>query len=286
MNNQKLIKVAKQALEEYILDENIAILNEQINTILKAVQDDEDADVKGVLDLTLFLQLIERIVKDGLNKKRAEIEYIQIQRLIVHSEMLDAIEHQITISGVRGCYEGNKKICYLDQNIFTPYINDEEIKFQIPEGYVVAYSPAHIEELSKAPKEYHKKELANITEKLGDLEILFKDHAFILAYENPKYTYRRVNDGTRSRELAEQNKILEDRLEECILGEYRTNKKRQKYNSQNPDTFLMNHIELVDEILGKLGRTYRMADILKVNGSCDYHIINGYIHDLYMVLDV
>lgn len=286
MDNGKLIYISKKAIEKFILDGDTTELCRQWFIILAESLDNNDDNIDSRIDLMMFLQLMERIIKNGFNKQRAKIEYIQTQMMILHAEMLDAISRQKMIFGVRGDYKGNKKICYLDQNIFTPYINGEGISIEIPDDYQVVYSPVHIEEISKSPKEFHGKELKNISQKLNDLEILFRDDTAIVVYESPKIVYRRVNDGTKSRELAEEYKILQDQFEECVLGEYRTDKKRQEYNSKSPDTFLVEHVELVNEILCKMQRTYRLEDVMEVRGSKDYHIINQYIHDLYMVLDI
>ncbi len=286
MDNGELIYISQKAIEKFIIEGDTTELYRQWYTILEESLENNDDNIDSRIDLMMFLQLMERIIKNGFNKQRTKIEYIQIQMEMLRAEMLDVISQQKKIFHVRGDYEGNKKICYLDQNIFTPYINGDGISIEIPDDYLVVYSPAHIEEISKSPKEFHEKELKNISQKLNDLEVLFRDDTAVVVYESPKIVYRRVNDGTKSRELAEGYKILQDQFEECVLGEYRTDKKRQEYNSKNPDTFLIEHVDLVNEILCKMQRTYRLEDIMEVRGSNDYHIINQYIHDLYMVLDV
>ena len=286
MDNCELIDNSKKAIEEFILDGDTTGLYRQWCTILKDSLSNNDDDIDSRIDLMNFLYLMERIIKNGFNKQRAKIEYIQTQMGVLRAEMLDVMSQQKKIFQVRGAYEGNKKICYLDQNIFTPYINGNDIPIEIPNDYLVVYSPAHIEEVSKSPKEFHEKELNNISQKLNDLEILFRDDVAAVVYESPQIVYKRVNDGTKSRELAEDYKILQDQFEECILGEYRTDKRRQEYNSKSPDTFLVDHEDLVNEVLCKMHRTYRLQDIMEVNGSSDYRIINQYIHDLYMVLDI
>ena len=286
MSNEELIYISKKAIEKFIIEGDLAELYRQWYVILKEARKNIDNNTDSGIDLITFLQLTERIIKNGFDKQRAKIEYIQTQMGILQAEMLDAISQERKIFYIRGNYEGNKKICYLDQNIFTPYINGEDIPIEIPNDYLVAYSPAHIEEISKSPKEFHKKELKNISQKLSDLEILFRDDTAVVVYEKPQIVYRRVNDGTKSRELAEEYKILQDQFEECVLSEYRTSKKRQEYNSNNPDAFLETHEDLVNEILCKMQRAYRLEDIRAASGSNDYHIINRYIHDLYMVLDI
>lgn len=285
MDNKELLIISKEAIEKYILDEDTKELNRQWCTICYKSLTNNDNNIDSRLDLTFMLQLMEQIVKNDFNKERVKVEYIQTQMTILTSKMLNAFEHQRKIFGVRGDYKGDKKLCYLDQNIFTSYINGES-SIQMPDEYLVVYSPAHIEEINKSPKEFHEKEMNNISQKLNDLEILYRDNVAIAVYESPKFVYRRVNDETNSRELAEQYKILQDQFEECVFGEYRTDKKRQEYNSKNPDTFLIDHVELVNEILYKMQRSYTIEDIMEVKGMNDYNIINGYIHDLYMVLDI
>lgn len=207
---------------------------------------------------------------------------------IVQCGMLDAYEKQRSVFYIKKKYSGQFKTCYMDQNIFTQYIHDEISieELNIPKDYIIVYSPAHIEELSKAPKDYHKDELIEISNKIGDREILYVDDFPTIVEENPIYTYHRVNDKTKARELAEEYKILQDEFEELCLGNYRTSSKRKIYNSTDPDSFIKMHKEMVNEILRVMQRSYTLEDILKQKNICQYSLLNKYIHDLYTVLDI
>ena len=49
---------------------------------------------------------------------------------------------------------------------------------------------------------------------------------------------------------------------------------------------MIDHAELIDEVLAILEKGYKLEDVRKAKKSNNYQLISGYIHDLYMILDI
>ncbi len=58
-----------------------------------------------------------------------------------------------------------------------------------------------------------QEEIKLISEKTDNKEILFCKDDYVIFREHPRYCYRRVYDGLCDVELAKNNKILDDQIE-------------------------------------------------------------------------
>lgn len=247
----------------------------------------EDCCILFNCDDLIVLQVIERILEHKYEPKRAEIEYYQTLKMMNTAYMLDVLPFQITHMNGR-VTDHREPICYMDQNVFTRYIKDLDIGFEVPKGFIIPYSPAHIEEISESKRlDLQEMDIARIEEKTNNLEIIFNDEGDYTIYEErPLYCYKRAKDGTKDIELAKKAKLIDDRLFYLRFGNLSTEKWRQIYNSQNPDNFIINNKELVNDVLLKMNVSYKLEDI-KEKGNCnDYSVINRLIHDLYSVMDI
>ena len=238
------------------------------------------------IDDILFLHSIEIALKEQYNQKQMKLEYLDVLKSINTDKMIGAVLKQKP-AFVGEILEDSGPICYLDQNVFTPYIHGERMPFEIQGEYIIPYSPAHIIEMGQTrDKGLIQEELALVAEKTGNCEILFCDNDFVIFKEHPRYCFGRTYDGTEDVNFAKNDKILNDMIEDIRFEGYRTDKLRNIYNSQEPDHFLLNHRELVDEILKKLNISYNLKHIQE-HGNCnDYSILNGFIYSLYQVMDI
>ena len=276
-------KKYENAIKVFIENGNVDSLKESFSNFVTEL---EQSDIPYDLDDTLFLHTIEIAIKNGYSAKQMQSDYLGNLRAINTDKMIDSIMNQRNIFAGY-VVENHAPICYLDQNVFTPYIRGQEIGHSIPENFIIPYSPAHIIEIGQTrDTSIIDEELTLTWKKTDGLEILFRENSFVIFKEHPKTCYLRAYDETGDVLLAKEAKMLADRIEDVRFEGYRTNKLRDIYNSQDPDHFLINHRDLVDEILMKIAARYDLKYI-EENGNCnDYHVINGFIHNLYMVMDI
>lgn len=288
MNNESsLLHKTKEAINAFIQDANINALSRYYDSTINYIQSSADIDMTDFLDVIIYLKIIEDTIKNNDTPQKVISALLITEKTLNNADILDAIMRQDNTHNVTGFCESNKEICYLDQNIFTEYINDSlsSSTIAVIQDYLIPYSPAHIEELSKSPQEYHQDELNRISAKTNNIEILFVDGYLKLVYESPFDVYKRINDGTSSRELAEKGKLIDEECIQHFLGEYGTDKLRNIYNSQSPEEFIDAHAELIDTLFVKLNRTYRLTEINTNINPC-YSQLNSYIHDLYTIMDI
>lgn len=273
-----------KAFNAYFQDGDKGNLAIQFYYVNKMIRNNKDIVIEN--DDVVFLKLMESVLKDDYTKKEAELEYLYTLKSIVIDKMFISATTNVYYKNNIVLYTGTEKICYLDRNVFRPYINNEIINYEIPDGYIVPYSPALIEEIDKSRQEYHEPEMQRIREKTGCLEILFSSKdGFHICKEDPLDCYKRIN-GTSDRVLAEEAKLLDDKIQTIMFEGCNNEKDRIQYNNLNPDTFLLEHEDLVDKILKRKNVPYVLQDI-KENGNCnDYFTLNGYIHILYSVMDI
>jgi len=195
-------------------------------------------------------------------------------------------QKQLNINNITYYDSANRKICYMDYNMFVNLKNDTNFKKTIGiEDYVVPYSPAHIAEVFCNPKKdiFLEQDLNNISKKTDNIEILLdsKD-SYHLVKEDIFSCYERTGDDSFDIILATNQKLLDDIL--FRLNEKQTEKNRVIYNN-HPEDFFINYKEMVNRILNQKGLSYDL-DTIKENGNCcDYNSLNDYIHNLYFVLD-
>ncbi len=279
-------KKYEEAIKMFIEKGNLQKLSESYEYFISDLSNDCDSSERYDLDDRLLLNTIVIALKHSYTQKRMKLDYLAVLKNINTDKMIDAFGKQksvfdgkvINISG---------PICYLDQNVFTPYIHGEGIPIAIQEHCIIPYSPAHILEIGQtSDKDIVREEIALVSKQTDNQEILFRDNDFVVFQEHPRICYKRTYDGTGDVDLAKEDKILNDRLEDVLFDGYRTDKLRNTYNSQDPDHFLLNHRELVDKILEKMNVSYNLKYI-EENGNCnDYNVLNGFIHNLYQVMDI
>lgn len=272
------------ALSNYICTEDKMALQTAFTYIIGILQDESALKLFDLKDY-IFLKLMESSLERNYTKKETEIEYLLILKSINADIMLSVATLQNTIKNGT-VIKNHKKICYLDHNVFMSFIRGEKIDYEIPDDCIVPYSPAHIEEIDKSPLQYHQEELQKVREKTCNLEILFcADGGFCIFKEDPQFCYNRIHESL-DRILAEQEKLLDTRLQDLIFDGYGSIKNRIKFNSQKPETFLLEHESLVNDILLRKGLNYNLEHI-KTHGNCnDYNTINGFIHNLFSVMDI
>ncbi len=274
------------AIKNYIKYGNQCELNKSFYEFIEEQQKDISGSVSYDFDDMLLLHTIEISLKRNYTQQQMQGDYLAVIKSINTDKMINALMNQKP--KFRGCIKENKApICYMDQNIFTLYIHGEEIPYDVQEEYIIPYSPAHIIEIGQTKnKELIREELALTSEKTGDMEILFNKNDFVIYREHPETCYNRTYDGTGDVILAKDNKVLDDMIEDVQFDGYRIDKLRNIYNSQIPEHFLINHRELVDEILRKMNVPYNL-EYIEAHGNCnDYNVINGFIHNLYRVMDI
>lgn len=279
-------KKYEEAIKLYIETGNQQALAESFNCFIAELTNDSNGMILYDIDDILFLRSIEMALREEYNQKQMKLDYLVILKSINTDKMIDAVLKQKPVFAGE-ILERSGSICYLDQNVFTPYIHGAGIPFEIQGEYIIPYSPAHILEIGQtSDKDLIQEELALVSEKTENCEILFCGNDFVIFREHPRYCYGRVYDGTEDVNFAKNSKILNDMIEDIRFEGYRTDKLRYVYNSQEPDHFLLNHRELVDEILKKMGVSYNLKHIQE-NGNCnDYNVLNGFIHNLYRVMDI
>ena len=180
----------------------------------------------------------------------------------------------------------NRKICYMDYNMFVNLKDDSDFKKKLGiDDYVVPYSPAHIAEVFVNPKKdmYFKQDLNNISEKTGNVEILFNDAgSYQLVKEDVFSCFERTGDGSFDTVLATNQKLINEILFRLNHNEILNN--RKVYNNR-PESFFIDHKKEVNHILNLKGLSFDL-DSIKLSGNCnDYEFNNDYIHNLYFILD-
>lgn len=277
-------KKFEEAIKTYIENGDNNILH---STFLDGFRRLSESGNDQVLDIddSLFFNTIKLAIERNQTPKQVNLSYLHIKKAINTDKMIESLEKQKPKFGGH-IVENNAPICYLDQNVFTGFIHGESIGYSIPEGYIIPYSPAHILEIGQTrDKEIIKEELELTGVKTKNKEILFCDNKMVMFIEDPLYCYKRTYDGTDDINLAKEDKIINNEIEKIRFGKYRTDKLREIYNSQDPDHFLINHRETVDEILGQL-TGYDLSYFEKNIDSNVYTELNSAIIDLFRVMDI
>ena len=206
------------ALEEYFQDNDKCKLAIANNYIVSVIRNNKTLAIDN--DDYTFLNLIENILKNEYDKKQAQLNYFFTFKSLIHSQMIESLSKQKK-PRYGEAFTEIKIICYLDKNVFTRFINDKSINFIFPADCIVPYSPAHIEEIDKSIEEFHEQELQKIRDKTGSLEVVFNTTGGYCIYkEDPLDCYNRIH-GSNDRELAENERIIDDKIQDIIFEGYR-----------------------------------------------------------------
>ncbi|WP_044973677.1 hypothetical protein [Ruminococcus sp. HUN007] len=270
----------KDIVHQFIENGDFRLLKESYHKIIKLKN--EFCDIEDIL----YIQLIELALHEHYSKDKMKLEYLIMQKTDNIDKMINVLGLQKTENG--GTVTNIKSpICYLDQNVFIPFIENGDFGYDIPHNYVIPYSPAHILETGQfTDKKIVDRYIKLISEATNNYEIRFTESDFVIYQESPIYCYRRVFDGTDDIKLAKDNRVIDDEIEEIKYSKYRNKNLRSLYNSENVNTFLFDHREMVDEILASLHAGYDLR-FIQENGNCNnYYLINGFIHNLCKVMDI
>ena len=281
-----LEKVAYKYFESIDSEEQDKTFKELIKTYNNAVQlYSADDDVCSV-DVGFILGAIERIIKYKYKGKRAEIEYLQSLKDVIRYRMIDAISIQNTLKYGKRVYISDP-ICYMDQNVLARYIRGEDIGYNIPEGVVVPYSPAHIAEISKSCDDFLQlQDLKLISSVTKNIELLFTSESFTLFEENPEMCLKRVSDGSYDIDLAQEYKYIENKIIKLRFEDDFDQDFRMRINGTDPESFIENNYDLVNKLLSNLYVSCDLDDIKRKGNTYEYNILNEYIHALSTVFDI
>ena len=187
----------------------------------------------------------------------------------------------------------SKIIVYLDQNIFSKCVKDEEVKnsffLKKDRGNIqFVYSPSHLEEINKiTDSEQQQKFLKCITELTENVCLQpFEDNTISLCIEDPIFPLIRVSQFPDGTDAVEYLKMLKDKSRSFDFPQYDDEKHRKMIGNENAIFNSLSNDDFL-KIMSLCNRSGRICSGKEEFKNLKFHEeINSAIYSLHDALDI
>jgi len=215
------------------------------------------------LDFNYYFSMLDKYVKKEYDEKELKIRIYEYHKLEVYGKYSNVLKMpNITEEDfkIEGEFDNSKLIVYFDMNVVNQYIDDKEFKelvFSSKNRLAYAYSPSHMEEISRMNSKHRVEYIVKLT---NNLVMLPRGENIIKVYENPEKSLERIAKIPEFNNAVEQVRLAKNQEAEVYFPEFREQKHTRRVNNENVFSFYESEF---NKIFMRQGRTYKISELRK-----------------------